>query len=673
MGHAMAGALQSCPGDGQPRAEPTVMTVDTATSPTAQSGASDGHPGNSEPRHGPSDRIVLFAAILLCGLAYSNAIRGGWVYDDQLQIVDNGLIQDPALYGKALASDVWAYHGDRGQAWSNYWRPMFTAWLIINFRLFGLNPVGWHVTSILGHMAVTVLVFRVLQALRLPRTVCIMVTLVFAVHPLHTESVAWVSGVTDVLMALFLLWAYLVHLRGGLGAAFAAPLLYFLALLSKEVAVFFPVVVFATDWIQPREENSSRRAVLRSALVRSLPFAGVAIGFVLLRYHVLGQMRGTGPGAPGFVGMLTTIPSILVFYLRQAFDPLILGPAHPLRPVVAPNIGLSNFAVPAAFLLVVALIAAQAWRSGAAYRLGIIWFLAPLALVLDTRVFLPDQIVNNRYLYLPVMGAWLIACTAIDAALGGLTKLGRRNTSNAAYLVILAICGALIMLTRDYNQAWGDEIALWERGVQTDPRSAKAYAELGEAYRKAERLEDAKSALSRAIRLDPDTVWPKVGLGLIALDESRYDEAEARLKEAARLHPDRDVVVAVVVEHLGLCYQLQNRVDDAIVIFRRGAERLPYNRAVYTRNIAILHTMAGRKGEAVAALESIRPELERSRVPAVLMAWLNLGDLYRDAGKTGEAIACYERFITQTEGMSAPELGSARLRCMEALTALKGK
>jgi hypothetical protein len=83
--------------------------------------------------------------------------------------------------------------------------------------------------------------------------------------------------------------------------------------------------------------------------------------------------------------------------------------------------------------------------------------------------------------------------------------------------------------------------------------------------------------------------------------------------------------------------------------------------------------MAGRKGEAVAALESIRPEMERSRVPAVLMAWLNLGDLYRDAGKTGEAIACYERFITQTEGMSAPELGSARLRCMEALTALKGK
>jgi tetratricopeptide (TPR) repeat protein len=602
-------------------------------------------------------------AIVLCGIAFSNALQGGWVYDDRTQIVENRLVQDPRYYAKALLSDVWAFKGEKREAWSNYWRPAFTLWLIVNHQLFGANPLGWHVTSLVAHMVVTVLVFRVLRELKTPISIAALTTWVFAVHPVHSESVAWVSGVTDILLALFLLWAYLLHLRSPPHAAVTAPLLYALALLSKEAAIVFPVIIFATQWVLARDAGAGPGRAVRGALGRCLPFVAVAAVFVVVRYLVLHQMRTTAPNAPGLLSTLGTLPAVLVFYVRQAFVPVILGPDNAIRPFTNATMSLANFVLPIGVCLGLIELARRAWPRDAGYRFGLIWFLLPLALALDIRSFLPDQIVNNRYLYISVMGAWLAAGTAIHRLTRQSSARVVRGAQGFVYAAAVAVCAAMIPLTRDYNRAWGDEIALWERGTRSDPRSGHSYAQLGEAYRKAGRLDDAKQALHKALEIDAELTTPHIGLGIIAIDEGRYSDAERLLKTVLAVHPD----YAVALEQLGACYQKQGRLDDAIAVFQRGAERMPYHRARYTMNVAVLHVMANRKADALAALESIREELAHSADSSVFTAWFYLGELYRESNRPSEALQCFSNYLSATTGLDSAEVRSLRAQCQARL------
>src|SRR5262245_61156011 len=95
---------------------------------------------------------VYVVLLLVCFAVFANGLKGRFIYDDTKQIVKNELIQQGRYFGKALTSDVWGFKGEKGEAWSNYWRPVFILWLIANFRLFGIdNPAGWHVTSVLLH------------------------------------------------------------------------------------------------------------------------------------------------------------------------------------------------------------------------------------------------------------------------------------------------------------------------------------------------------------------------------------------------------------------------------------------------------------------------------------------------------------------------------------------
>src|SRR5262249_47741237 len=143
--------------------------------------------------------IILIAVV--CVVVFANSLSGEFVYDDLRQIVRNPLIQDNSLIGQALTSDVWAFKGDGSIAASNYWRPTFIAWLILNFRLFGTAPLGWHVTNLLLHTVVCILAFLLMRRWNFSEFLAFAITLIFAVHPVHVESVAWVSGSPDLLFA----------------------------------------------------------------------------------------------------------------------------------------------------------------------------------------------------------------------------------------------------------------------------------------------------------------------------------------------------------------------------------------------------------------------------------------------------------------------------------------
>jgi tetratricopeptide (TPR) repeat protein len=625
--------------------------------------------------------IVVGVAIALTIFAYSNAVRGKFVYDDNFQIVKNPLIQHSQYFWQAMTSDVWAFKGEREEARSNYWRPVFVALLALDYKLFGLDPTGWHFVNIIAHLLVTLLVYRMLVVLQLGPAICAAITWIFATHPAHVQSVTWISGAPDVLMSVFLLGSFLFYMRVrrrpswfNRGAALA---LFAIALLSKEAAITFPAIIFLTEFTLSKGERKASKPALITAGKMCLPFLAGAVLFVLVRYLLIHVMRSLIPNAPGLATVLLTIPSMLLFYLKQIVFPFELGPHHGLRYVDSSNIAFANFLLP--FVLIGSAAWAMAFliRRNKAYSIGLIWFLMPLLPVLDARIFPPEMLVQDRYLYLPMIGLLIILAVGVSELASrfapdkplkiwsGKFPVTRAGLIACSIGLVLAI--TLAGMTRRYNPVWGDGIALYEHGVRVDPTSATAYSELGSEYQSAGRLADARAALTKALEIRPDLTSANTSMGVVARQERRYDEAERYLKRVLEVYPDNDVAR----EQLGLAYQEQGKLNEALALFDEGRRLMPYKADTYTVNIAVLHKLGNRDAEAQAELESLIPQLSSSTDPDVLKAWWYLGELYRQQGKASDSMIAYQQYLRATENIDSPQVRQLRQLASQALQRLK--
>lgn len=598
---------------------------------------------------------MLGLALLFIVVAYANAIRCEFVYDDQFEIVGNPYIQQDRYFVKAITSDVWAFKGERGRAWSNYWRPIFVSWMALNYRLFGLNVIGWHVLNILAHCAVVVMAYLVLRRLRIHPIVCAVATWLFAVHPTNVESVTWASGIPNMLMAGFVLASYLCYLnwRESPRVKWAAlsTVLYLFALLSKEGMIVYPAIVFMTEIALARRGRRTSVETLKLAAGRAALFAIVAVVFIIARHQVLGMMRNLAPGAPGTAGVLATAPSVLMFYIRQMVWPVTLGMAYGLRAVSNANVGLMNFWLPLVGLIVLTRLVLSAWPRTRAYRLGLIWFILSIGLALDIRVFLPEELVHDRYLYMALFGGMLVISQAILDIVRRISRGARQARRRClSFGIIVGIIFAV--LTARYNRHWADEVALWARAVQTDPTSSSAAAQHGVALRQAGRLPEAKVELERALALNADIRSAHLGLGMIALANRQYEDAERRFRMVLEALPTDDIAR----EQLASCLQQQGRIREAIAIFMEGCEVLPYKKAIYSVNLAVLHRQDGRPHEAISSLESVRELLLDSTDPAVIRGLFFLAELYRETRQREKADAAYVQFIERASRVPHPEL-----------------
>ncbi len=623
--------------------------------------------------------VVL--AILLACIAYSNAISGDFVYDDTKQIVENRYIQEGQYTVTALTSDVWSYKGDRGRAWSNYWRPAFVSWLMVNYRLFGLEPAGWHVTNIALHCVVVLLAWVVLRRLGVAATAAGVIVWLFAVHPVHVESVTWISGSPDMLVSIFLLASFAVHLgryraaavggkpaRRGWGGTVAALALYALATLCKEVSVLFPALIMAADWVLSARPDERVLMRLRRAVVVALPFVAIAAVFLIARTIVLGMVAQATPWAPSAASVLLTMPELLFFYVRQVLVPIQLAPDYPLRAVTSADIGLANFALPVAVLLVLACAAWWLWRRGGVYGIGLALFLLPLAPAMNIAAFLPEQMVHDRYLYLPLLGALLVTIGPLAAFVigrsGGASAAVLRRRNRIIYVVGLGMTVALSARTYAYNRAWLSEVALWECGVAVDPDSAHMLSQLGHAYLDAGRVDEAKAALSRAIEINPGVTSVILDLADIARREGRLAEAEEAYRRVLSVYPDSEVAL----DQLARTCELQGKLAEARRVLEDARSALPYRRLKYTMNVAVLSARLGESERALTELESIHDALAGVTDPELLRSYYFLGELYHGAGRTAEARQAYQDYIAATSHTTDPGVASLRDKARRRLS-----
>jgi hypothetical protein len=371
--------------------------------------------------------IVPALVVAVTFVAYMGTLRYDFVSDDVHVIVQNPFVQSWSFAPRYFTEHLWSFKTPVG----NYYRPIFLVWLAINHTLFGLNPVGYHLTTVLAHLAVTLLVFHLARRLTGDPATAAIASILFGLHPAHIEGVAWISGVSEPLLAVFLIGSFLCYLRyrdasnGRRSWLIASLVLAALAAFEKETGVILPALIFAYEVIFRRSKDDAeiepasseprgswlRADCLRRALIRSLPFGAIAAFYVAVRVAVLGSPGGRPVSHLSLSTIALTWPSLLWDYAKILVWPIDLSVFYETPYVVRP--GFSNFVLP---LFAVAMSACVFWllahrsRGG---RLAAVWLVLPILPLLNLSVFRWGDLVHDRYMYLPSIGFVLILALGV--------------------------------------------------------------------------------------------------------------------------------------------------------------------------------------------------------------------------------------------------------------------
>ena len=278
-------------------------------------------------------RTILLLS-LFSFLAYANSLGGEFVFDDTEQIVENQNIRSWDNLAKAFTTHVWQFREHPGTLNVPlplpYYRPLFTVMLTMEYHLFGLWPQGWHLASLLLHICCAIGVFFVIREMSRQNVLALFASLLFAVHPIHAESVSWISGMTDPLFGVFFLASFCLYLRarapavsGKADRRIAALSLGMFALsaFAKETSLSLVLLVFGYEFIELAGVKTGR---LITAAKRALPYAAVALLYLVPRYLVLGELMWKNPQAPErpLAYTLLTLPFVIFSYIAHLLWPI---------------------------------------------------------------------------------------------------------------------------------------------------------------------------------------------------------------------------------------------------------------------------------------------------------------------------------------------------------------
>lgn len=611
----------------------------------------------------------ILPLVLVAFVVFVNTLGGEFVYDDNRQIERNQLVQDVSQFGKAMTSDVWAFKGDGKAVASNYWRPTFVFWMILNFQMFGLAPAGWHLLNILLHVGVCVLAYLLMRRWNLSEMIAAAIALVFAVHPVHTESVAWIAGSPDLLFAAALLGALwfvqeLAEGKSNLLNWAAAIGLFAVALGAKEVALLCPPLMFLLFW--QRGRNGETRRDLTESVTMTAPFAAAAAIYFFARLSVIGTLSRPVEDAPSLSSAILTVPAAFVFYLRQIFFPLWMTSTYPLRPVA--EIGAANFVLP--LIISLAALAVLVWigMKSLTGRIGLLLFVLPLIPAMNLTAFPFEQIVHDRYLYLPLLGLLLIIVPAF-------ARFAEKRLSFAArdVLIVAAVISAVLFLrTWNYNTVWASNVNLWRHSAAADDNSAFVSSQLGAALEAKEDYAGSLAAYSRSLEIRPSTL-AYMGRGRALLYQQRFAEAEQDLQKVTTIPPEQTNAYTLYqsYEALAIVYQQQQKFDAAANTLAEARQKLPLYTAALSTKLAVILYQGGKKNEALQILEQTRTAARRELLPESKEVFMRLGMLYAEAGKTAEARAALQEYLTLTAALKDKNTIQNRTQATNILNQLK--
>lgn len=557
-------------------------------------------------------------------------------FDDDHYLFDSGYVSK----GLTWSGVTWALQ----TGYFSNWHPLTWLSYMLDAQIYGMSPGGFHVTNLLFHISNSLLLFVLLKSMTQRLWPSALVAALFAWHPLHVESVAWVSERKDVLSTFFFLLTLFSYFRyvkerensrpvpNKASRYYLLSLLFFmLALASKQMVVTLPCVLLLLDlWpLQRISLNSSRRELASSALAlvrEKLPFFVLAFAASAVAFAV--QKASGSVSSMEAISMRFRLANSLfayVAYISNTFWPANLAAVYPLSSHF-PLIGVAGAAV---FLGAVTVVFVLRARQYPFLVVGWLWFIGTLVPVIGL-IQVGAQSRADRYMYIPAIGLSI-------ALIWGVGALCRSWPRRFHVLAVPAISGlaALIVCTRVQVGYWHDSEKLFRHAIEAVPGNYLGYNGLGKALYDLGRKDEAIRALNEVLRLVPDEPTGQYNLGTILLGEGKVAEALPHLQAAVKGTPNN----ANARENLGNVYLKMDRLAEATAQYASAAALAPDN-AVFLQGLGTVLLKQSRWSEAATVLiEALKLD------PKSADADRNLGIARINQGKRAEAIRLFSEAV----------------------------
>lgn len=480
-----------------------------------------------------AELILIFIILALGAFAYLNSLLGAFIWDDAALIVTNPHIRDLGYIPRLFMENV--YHQDMI---GRFYRPVLMAAFALDYKSWGLEPFGYHLTNVLIHLVNAVLVFNIILLVFRRKSLAFLTAVFFVLHPVQTEAVTYISGRADPLSAFFCLVSLMFfierslpgggHHRFGRSYYALSTVFFIFGLLTKESAAFLPFIFILYE--------ACFRKFRFSDLFKYIPFAAVLCVYAFVRHMALLNVKDVsmvGDFAPLF-NRLLTIPPVIVTYIRLLFFPAGLHMERsdflfdPVASFLDPRfISSSLFLI--AFGIAIWLIR----RRSSPVLFGFTWFILSLLPVLNIRPI--NAFSAEHWLYFPSIGFFLGASAAF---LGALNFKPLKPYIVCFLIVICAILGAL---TVKQNYVWRSSVILYKYTLRFSPQSARVHANLGVAYFNLRLYKEAEAEYLEAIRLDPFsryTFFHYLNLGVLYGAMGQEGKALSAYEKAIAITPD---------------------------------------------------------------------------------------------------------------------------------------
>ncbi len=504
---------------------------------------------------------MLAICLLLTFFVYIPSFQADYVnWDDGDYVYDNTDIRSFSNLKAILTKPVQGnYH------------PVTMLSLALNYAISGKNPSSFHILNVLLHLFNVVLTFYfILRLTKGKKWIAFITALLFGIHPVHVESVAWITERKDVLYAFFFLLGlnyYVKYVFNQDKKAYFYTLLFFaLSLLSKPAAVVFPLVLLAIDYYVSRWKDWK-------VLMEKIPHFLMALGMGLLTYWAQSK-QGSIADVFSFTTKVLFAFYGLMMYLVKLFVPLKLVPFYPF-PAINAALGWEYYLAPVVILLLIGGVIYSMKRTNIlAFGMG--FYLINLLLVLQV-VTVGSAVMADRYTYIPYIGIFFIIASGFDYWI--ITNNAKVPASGIGLLAIVALL--FTYLGNQQTKIWTNGETLWDHTIKNHP-SATAYENRALLYKEKKNTEKALEYYSEAIKINVEYHEAYSNRGNIYFDQNRNEEAMADYNKCLEINPDYNVAL----DNRGALYARLNQFDKALEDLNRAISikpdyEMPYfNRAI---------------------------------------------------------------------------------------------
>lgn len=548
--------------------------------------------GVSQPR-----RIALLLALVTLALYLPVAWFDFVVYDDGLYVTENPTVQA----GVTWAGVKWAF---TSMAACN-WHPLTMISHMVDCGLFGLNPAGPHLVNALIHAANAALLFLLLFRLMDALWPSAFIAALFAWHPMHVESVAWIAERKDVLSTFFALLALLGYAdyvkRNARRSYWLALLCFALGIMAKPMVVTLPCVLLLLDFwpLQRAKLSFSEFRVWLKLLVEKIPFFLITAGSSLLTFLAQSQASSKAVASLDLVSLhyrLKNVPVAYVEYLGKTFWPSKLAVFYPLPEKIA----IYQVILSVTVLALITLTAVLLRRSRPYWLTGWLWFAGMLVPVIGL-VQVGSAQIADRYSYLPSVGIFIMVTFTV-LELAGCGRISAKVLSASAVVVLLACAG----LMEKQLWHWQNSEILFRHALAVTTDNDIARNNLGVALEQQGRLIEAAEQYRAAMRLAPDIYQGPHNFANVLERLGRRDEVLPLRRAAVRIAPR----VPFLQFALGQSLKVAGRTNEALQAFAE-AVKLDAHYLPPHVEMANIFLEQGRDAEAVAELRaavSIAPD-----------------------------------------------------------------